>query len=156
MLVKTGLLIAIAIQWVQAGTYTQAQAAAKLSAAGIDVHSSGNCATQSNPSCTSLQGIHQEAIDCNNGVIVLKRVSGCAVQVTGGTEVGHAAGTYSHGNGWKLDVHMTSCLTNYIHNNMHQTDSTHWQAAGGNIYYDEGDHWDITYHEGNPLSCPSG
>ena len=64
---------------------TQAQAAAKLSAAGITTSSSGGCTTQSNPSCTSLSGIYSGTVD---SVIVLKNACACSIVITGGTEVG--------------------------------------------------------------------
>ncbi len=34
-------------------------------------------------------------------IITLKNASGCAINITGGTEVGHASGTYSHYNGYR-------------------------------------------------------
>lgn len=50
-------------------------------------------------------------------MITLKRSSGCSVNATGGTEVGHASGTYSHWNGYKIDISKYTCVGNYIRNN---------------------------------------
>jgi len=74
----------------------------------------------------------------------------------------HAPGTYSHGNGWKvrvsrvllkltdsvvqLDISMNSCLTNYITKTFTSIGGNKWRAGSGNIYYHEGNHWDITFH----------
>ena len=49
-----------------------------------------------------------------SGIITYHRASGCAVNITGGTETGHASGKYSH--------------------------------ASGNVYTNEGSHWDIVYY----------
>lgn len=76
-----------------AGTFTDAEARAELSAAGIGVVSSGNCDNPLQSSCTSLEGIPassvQRLIDIKN------QCGGCNVTVTGGTETGH----FSHGPG---------------------------------------------------------
>jgi hypothetical protein len=44
-----------------------------------------------NPKCTSYEGILSGTVD---SVITLKKASGCDLVITGGTEVGHAGGTY--------------------------------------------------------------
>ena len=51
----------------------------------------------------------------STAAITLKNASGCGLTITGGTETGHAAGTYSHANGYKLDFSRTTCLTGWIH-----------------------------------------
>ena len=127
---------------------TQSQAASQLSAAGVTWSSSGNCTTRSNPTCTSFEQINQSTV---SGVITLKHASGCAINITGGTEVGHASGTYSHYNGYKVDITHRTCIDGYIHNNFTRIGNRgdgypQWQAASGNIYCDEGTHWDITYY----------
>lgn len=48
--------------------------------AGIRVVSSGHCSNRNNRHCISLEGIHSEAID---GIITLKRASGCSIIITG-------------------------------------------------------------------------
>ncbi len=89
-------------------TYANAEAVAKLSAAGISVISTGNCSDRNNSSCTSLEGIPKSTID---NLINLKRGSGCDFDVTGGTEVGHA----SHGSGRSVvDISENSCLVNSL------------------------------------------
>ncbi|MFD9889825.1 hypothetical protein ACFWY9_10840 [Amycolatopsis sp. NPDC059027] len=126
---------------------TQAQAAAKLSAAGVTHSSSGDCTTRTNSHCTSYEQINVSTVD---GVLTLKRASGCALGITGGTEVGHAAGTYSHYNGYKVDISHNSCLDGYVKRSFTYAGKRgdgypQWKAASGNLYCDEGDHWDITY-----------
>lgn len=135
---------------VRSGTpLTQAQAEARLIPNGITASSSGGCTTKSNPTCTSYSGILSGTVD---GVITLKKASGVSsLVITGGTEVGHASGTYSHGNGYKVDVRHSTTLDNYIHSAFTKIANRgdgypQWRAASGNIYCDEGSHWDITYY----------
>lgn len=129
---------------------SDAEARALLSAAGIPVTSSGNCSDRNNPTCTSLEQVRRNTI---NGIIAFKNASGCAVTVTGGTETGHGSGTYSHWNGYKVDISRTTCVTNYIR--AHYTSignrgdgAPQYRDAGGNIYADEywANHWDILYY----------
>ena len=127
---------------------SQASAEAQFRAAGITWTSSGGCTNRNNPTCTSFEGIRQTTID---GGITLKRASGCALTITGGTETGHAGGTYSHWNGYKLDFSRTSCLTSWVHNTytyigLRGDGAPLYRAASGNIYADEGNHWDVTYY----------
>lgn len=127
---------------------TQSQAASQLSAAGVTHSSSGNCTTRSNSTCTSYEQINQSTV---SGVITLKHASGCAINITGGTEVGHASGTYSHYNGYKVDIAHNSCIDSYIKNSfsyigLRGDGYPQWQAGSGNLYCDEGNHWDITYY----------
>lgn len=77
--------------------YTHAQAAAELKKAGISWTSSGSCSNWNRSTCTSFTNINKATIA---GVIAFKKASGCAVVITGGTEVGHSSGTYSHRNGY--------------------------------------------------------
>jgi hypothetical protein len=127
---------------------THSQAAAIFRAAGITWSSSGNCSDWNNPTCTSFTNINDSTV---YGVRTLKQASGCAVNITGGTEVGHASGTYSHRNGYKVDISKYTCVGNYIHNNFTRIanrgdGAAQWRSASGNIYADEGSHWDITYY----------
>ncbi len=131
-----------------AAAVTQASAESQFRAAGITWSSSGNCTTRSNPTCTSFEGLRQTSID---GAKTLKSASGCSLNITGGTEVGHASGTYSHYNGWKLDFSRTTCLTNWVHGHYSYIGTRGdgapmYEAASGNIYADEGNHWDVTYY----------
>ncbi|MFF9603283.1 peptidoglycan-binding protein [Streptomyces sp. NPDC014684] len=136
------------------GKLSDAQAAARLRAAGITRSSSGNCTNRNNKNCTSLQDIRARTVD---GVISLKQKSGCRIVITGGTETGHAGGTYSHWNGYKVDVARTSCVTNYIHAHSrkhHKRGDGAWVwrvTSGGRTLIDYADeswanHWDVTYY----------
>lgn len=85
-------------------TYSNAEAVALLSAQGISVTSSGGCSDQNNEKCTSLDGIPKSTI---SNVIELKKKTGCAFNITGGTEVGHK----THGTGRPVvDVSKSACL----------------------------------------------
>ena len=116
---------------------------------GMSVYSSGGCQDRYTSTCTSLEQIHAHTI---NSLITLKRASGCStLTITGGTEVGHASGTYSHWNGYKVDIRHVSCVDSYIKNtfawNGYRGDGAPtWKSAAGNIYADEGSHWDILYY----------
>ena len=127
---------------------TDAQAASQLSAVGITRSSSGGCTTRSNPTCTSYEQINQSTV---SGIKTYKSVSGCAVNITGGTEVGHASGTYSHYNGYKVDISRSTCNDNYIRGHysyigLRGDGYPMYQAASGNVYTNEGSHWDIVYY----------
>jgi hypothetical protein len=132
-----------------AGAVSHSSAAAQFSAAGISWTSSGGCSDRNTPTCTSFEGIRQATID---GAITLKNASGCSLLITGGTETGHADGTYSHWNGYKLDLSRTTCLTSWIHNTYTYIGprsgdgAAQYQAASGNVYADEGSHWNVTYY----------
>ena len=131
-----------------ASAVSQASAESQFRAAGVGWTSSGGCTTRSNPTCTSFEGIRQATI---SGGITLKRASGCALTITGGTEVGHASGTYSHYNGYKVDIARSTCNDNYITGHyayigLRGDGYPQYQAASGNVYVNEGSHWDITYY----------
>ncbi|MFF4367083.1 hypothetical protein [Streptomyces sp. NPDC001594] len=141
---------------VLAGT-SQAQAATKIThatatsmfrQAGITWSSSGNCSDRSNPSCTSFEQLN---LATAQGAQTLKAASGCALNITGGTETGHASGTYSHWNGYKLDYAKATCLTNYVKGTfsyigLRGDGAPQWQSGSGNVYADEGNHWDVLYY----------
>lgn len=131
-----------------AGAVTQAGAESQFRAAGISWTSSGGCTTRSDPTCTSFDGLRQATVD---GAVTLRRASGCALTITGGTEVGHSSGTYSHANGYKLDFSRTSCLTGWVQGTytyigLRGDGAPQYRAASGNVYADEGNHWDVTYY----------
>ncbi|AWN31293.1 hypothetical protein [Streptomyces sp. NEAU-S7GS2] len=130
---------------------THAQATAKFRAAGISWSSSGGCSDRNNPRCTSFDQINSATVD---GVITLKGATGCAINLTGGTETGHASGTYSHWNGYKVDFSLSSCLTSYITGTFTSIGGSKWKSGSGNVYYKEGDHWDVTYY--NCGGCLAG
>jgi hypothetical protein len=130
---------------------SQSAAASQLSAAGVTHSSSGNCTTRSNSTCTSYDQINQATVD---GLKTLKSASGCAINVTGGTEVGHASGTYSHYNGYKADINPNTCITNYIHSSFTKISTRsdgaeRWRSSAGNVYARESNHFDITFCGGS-------
>ncbi|KAF9327153.1 hypothetical protein BG006_009487 [Podila minutissima] len=130
---------------------SHAAAVAKLNANGITISSSGGCTDRNKPNCTSLQGVLSGTVDT---VIALKGYSGCSsLAITGGTETGHGTGSgKTHWNGYKLDLRHVACLDNYIHNNfayafVRSDGARCWKAASsGNLYCDEGNHWDIVFN----------
>ncbi|WP_443059250.1 hypothetical protein [Streptomyces sp. NBC_00435] len=126
---------------------SQSAAASALSGAGVTHSSSGGCTTRSNGTCTSYDQINQATVD---GLKTLRSASGCAINVTGGTEVGHASGTYSHYNGYKVDINPNTCITNYIHNSFTKISTRsdgaeRWRSSAGNVYARESNHFDITF-----------
>ncbi|SMB94140.1 hypothetical protein [Deinococcus hopiensis] len=129
---------------------SDADARARVKAAGITISSSGNCSDRYNSSCTSLEQVNSGTTD---GILTLKRASGCAINITGGTETGHSSGTYSHWNGYKLDISKYTCIGDYIRNSFTRISdrgdgAPRYQSAAGNIYADEywANHWDILYY----------
>jgi hypothetical protein len=122
---------------------SHADATSRLRSSGITWSSSGGCSDRNNPTCTSFDQVNLATIQ---GIQTFKSASGCAVNVTGGTETGHASGTYSHWNGYKLDISLSSCVTGYIQRTFTSIGGSKWQSAAGNVYYLEGNHWDITYY----------
>jgi hypothetical protein len=127
---------------------SHADATAQLRAAGIGWTSSGGCSDRNNATCTSFSGVRQATI---TGIITFKRASGCGITITAGTEVGHAGGTYSHYNGYKLDIAPSTCIQNYISNNYAYVGyiagfGYQYRAPSGNLYTKEGNHWDILYY----------
>jgi hypothetical protein len=127
---------------------THAQAAAQLRAAGITWSSSGKCDDRDNPRCTSFTKIRQSTV---SGVKTLRSASGCPVHITGGTETGHAAGPYSHWNGYKVDIRRNDCVDRYVQGRfaylgLQEGWGHQFKASSGNLYTNEGQHWDIVYY----------
>ncbi|MEU0408993.1 hypothetical protein ABZ307_14445 [Streptomyces griseorubiginosus] len=155
--VVTALALVIAPGAAVVGTAGEAFAVTKISHAtatsmfaqvGITWSSSGNCSDRNNPSCTSFEQLN---LATAQGAQTLKSASGCALNITGGTETGHASGTYSHWNGYKLDYGKSTCIGNYINNNftyigLRADGAPQWRSGSGNIYADEGNHWDVIYY----------
>ncbi|KKK06800.1 hypothetical protein [Micromonospora sp. HK10] len=127
---------------------SHSSATSQLRAAGISWTSSGNCSDRNVSTCTSFDGIRQATID---GIITFKRASGCAITITAGTEVGHASGTYSHWNGYKVDIALSTCIQNYVSAYYAYVGyisgfGYQYRAPSGNLYTKEGNHWDILYY----------
>ncbi|MQA94375.1 MAG: hypothetical protein GEV11_06855 [Streptosporangiales bacterium] len=122
-----------------------AQAVGLLEAEGVRVRSSGGCADRESASCTSLEMMRPATLAL---VIDLKRRSGCAIDVTGGTEAGHAQSDYSHANGYKIDIAHSACVDRYITgtyppDGVRGDGATLHHAPTGAIYASEPSHWDI-------------
>lgn len=120
--VLTALALVVAPGVAVMGTAGEAFAVTKISHAtatsmfrevGITWSSSGGCSDRNVSTCTSFDQLN---LATAQGAQTLKRASGCALNITGGTETGHASGTYSHWNGYKLDFGKNTCVTNYVKN----------------------------------------
>ncbi|MCP2168854.1 hypothetical protein [Goodfellowiella coeruleoviolacea] len=128
---------------------THEEAVERLLDAGVTWNSTGGCTDRDNPACTSFDQVNSGTID---GVITLKEASGCPVNVSGGTEAGHSlANPHSHWAGYKLDLSKNPCLDNYIRGSFSYVGRRadgygQWQALSGNLYCDEGNHWDVLYY----------
>jgi hypothetical protein len=123
------------------------QAMRRLKSAGLRWRSSGGCTDRKLRYCTSFTAVRQATVD---DVIELKRRSGCPIVVTGGTETGHAPGTYSHAAGYKLDIKLSACIDRFITGNYpsHQVrgdGARLYRSPDGDLYAREHDHWDILF-----------
>ncbi|KAL2261059.1 hypothetical protein VTK26DRAFT_4747 [Humicola hyalothermophila] len=146
------LLLTIVVACAEAAKLTHSQATKRLRAAGIKWRSSGGCSNRNVPTCTSFDQVNKATIDA---VITLKKACKCPITITGGTETGHAGGKYSHWNGYKLDLAKNAALNRYITKNFRRITnrgdgSAQYKARSGNIYANEGNHWDNTFfNDGN-------
>ncbi|GII95579.1 hypothetical protein [Sinosporangium siamense] len=117
----------------------------RLRRAGLGWRSSRGCSHRWLRWCTSLETMRRGTL---TEVIRLKRRSGCPIIVTGGTEVGHAPGPFSHGAGYKVDIAQGKCINRYI-NRKYRYIRTRGDGArlyrdrDGDIYAREPSHWDI-------------
>ncbi|WP_204358536.1 hypothetical protein [Streptosporangium sp. 'caverna'] len=122
------------------------QATERLKQAGLNWTSSGKCSNRHVGHCTSLQAVRAATVD---EVIALKQRSQCPIVITGGTEVGHAPGPYSHHAGYKLDIKPNKCINDYIK----QLPPQGVRGDGARLYGDplgilyarESNHWDILF-----------
>lgn len=141
-------LMAVAALAGPASAVPHSQAASTFTAHGISWVSSGGCSDRTDSTCTSFDGLRQASVD---GAVTLGGASGCGLTVTGGTEAGHAAGTYSHAAGYKLDFSRTACLASWVQSTytyvgLRGDGARLYRAASGNEYADEGNHWDVTFY----------
>jgi len=143
----------------KAGALDEGDARAKLTAASQSAGSHGIGVKIWCPingpytNCVNLQGINNSTLD---EIIRLSRnCTNCAayeVFITGGTEPGHSDnGTYTHANGYKVDLRSSVNLDSYIKSltkiQTRSDGAEQWQAPSGAIYALEtsGDtHWDVT------------
>lgn len=122
----------------------------RLTSAGVKWRSTGHCVDRKRPTCTSLDGIRYGTL---TQTLDLRRRSHCPIVITGGTEIGHARGRYSHGNGFKVDIAHNRCVNSYITQKFH-----YWKVRGdgaslyrpsstdnADVYADEDNHWDILF-----------
>ncbi|WP_169949010.1 hypothetical protein [Microbispora sp. H11081] len=145
-----GTFVATVRAWEAAAAHARLpheDAADLLLGAGVRRKSSGGCADRDRPRCTSLQAIRYGTL---RRVIDLRRASGCPVTITGGTEHGHAAGRYSHGNGYKVDLAHNPCLDAYVtrtgrHWRERADGATLYRAAPSDVWADEPTHWDVLF-----------
>ncbi|MDD5071324.1 MAG: pilin [Patescibacteria group bacterium] len=102
--------------------------------------------------CVSLTGINNKTLE--EIVRLGVNCTSCAANeifITGGTEPGHSTGTYSHANGYKVDLRPGTNLDNYIKDNFKKIGTRsdgaeQWESPSGAIYAfeDYGDaHWDV-------------
>ncbi|GGX76633.1 hypothetical protein [Streptomyces minutiscleroticus] len=127
---------------------SHATATSMFREAGVTWSSSGGCSDRNTPTCTSFDQLN---LATAQGAQTLKRATGCALNITGGTETGHASGTYSHWNGYKLDYGKNTCVTNYVKSTftyigLRGDGAPQYRSASGNVYADEGNHWDVLYY----------
>jgi hypothetical protein len=125
----------------------QRLATALFRTAGVRWISSGHCSRRGNPHCTSFEGLRAATFA---GLLALKEASHCHLTVSGGTEVGHSAGRYSHGAGYKLDVLPNRCLDAFIPRHFQRMSTrgdgaAQYRAPGAITLAREGSHWDITF-----------
>ncbi|GHH65844.1 hypothetical protein GCM10017673_10600 [Streptosporangium violaceochromogenes] len=122
------------------------QAAERLREAGLRWKSSGHCTDRQGRYCTSLEAVRTATVA---DVIALKRRSGCPIVITGGTEIGHAPGRYSHHAGYKLDISPNRCISGYIKREYPyrrvRGDGARLYGDSGTVYARESDHWDILF-----------
>ncbi|MEV0660018.1 hypothetical protein ACIBI3_02915 [Actinomadura luteofluorescens] len=120
-----------------------------LRASGIGWRSTGSCSDRTVRTCTSFEGIRWGTI---RSLIDFAESSGCEVTVTGGTEHGHAGGTYSHANGYKVDIATGTCVDEavrrYPSTGVRGDGARLHRSPGGVVFAREKDHWDITIRRG--------
>ena len=115
---------------------SDADARARLTQAGISVKVDN----------TSLNDINAKTVD---DAIALKNACNCNVRLTGGTESGHGAGTFSHGTGYKYDISdddasLNSFITTkYKYSGVRGDGAALYTSPSGSIYAKEGNHWDV-------------
>ena len=113
LLALTALLAAA----LPASAVTQASAESQLRAAGITWSSSGGCTTRSNSTCTSFEQIRQTTVD--GAVTPASSASGCALNITGGTEVGPRQRHLQPLQRLQAGLRKITCLDNYVTRPLH-------------------------------------
>jgi hypothetical protein len=141
------------------GAADEASVRERLRAAGIGVNKAacssvaGPACGGTPPSCTNVANMQDATIQqiINIATACGGVLNRCGVQVTGGTEPGHACGTYSHANGYKVDLTQNSATLNAYLQKFPLTGQRGGDSGGpiridtcGNQYVQEANHWDIT------------
>jgi len=125
--------------------------------AGVSINHDLCPAGSSGSGCTNVGGMKDGTAA---QVLVLASVCGsggsrCPVTITGGTEPGHGSGTYSHANGYKVDLAPSTALDSYLKSMTYEGVRTgdgpgpaYTDRCGQNQYVRESDpdHWDITVY----------
>jgi len=132
------------------GTSTDAQIRQRLKQV-----SDGKITVNGPESQTSLNGVRDSTI---SGVLSLfNSCEKCDLQISGGTESGHEPGTYSHANGYKLDLTPSADINTAIYNRIVTScripppTNTSCGGIDGNTYRYEpnqsgnGYHWDVCF-----------
>ena len=134
------------------GSFSEQEARGKLGQTGIAINKNPcpqGVRYQSVPGgCTSFDGIKASTLE---EIIQLKNTCNCPIEITGGTELGHAQNEVSHANGDKVDLGLNSKLDNYIEKNFKPIRAVYinglpyarYQAPNGTLYVREGNHWDV-------------
>jgi hypothetical protein len=104
---------------------------------------------ESSPGATEVGGLREDTIQ---GVIDFRNQVGTNIILTAGSEAGpHATSTYSHANGYKVDIEDTAAVNNYIQTNytyigQRSDGAAMYNDGSGNIYARESTHWDVCYN----------
>lgn len=140
-------------------TYTATAAREILKSAGIAINHTNECTPGQSAGCTSLDKVRESTI---TGVLAMSNCN-CNITITGGTEAGHSSGTYSHANGYKLDLRLPTTdgsnqidkmdysdpLNIYIFGkiggNANLQKDTNYCGTDNNTYRLEKDHWDVVF-----------
>jgi len=137
-----------------AGELSEEQSRQILATAGIGVK--GVCPVGQSTECVDLNGIKSQTL--NEVLSLASSVGSNNVFVSAGTEgcgtTTHAAGAYSHCNGYKADLRLNANLNNYITQNFQKISNRtsdgaqQYVSPSGVIYALEpnaklGPHWDV-------------
>jgi hypothetical protein len=118
----------------------------KFNANGITYSSTGKCTDKNRRNCTGLDGFQEKTVQ---NIIDLKNNCSCNINVSGGTEVGHAPGDMSHSTGYKYDIRLNTEIDTFITGRYPQTgkrdDGTllYTDTKTGTVYARESNHWDV-------------
>lgn len=131
--------------------YYELSARRALEGTGVTVKNA--CPPGTNTNCVNLSGIKPSTLQA---IIDLKTTicPDAFVNITGGTEDGHASGEYSHDNGYKVDLSVSNSTDKCIISSGNFTKvGTRTGDHGGDMYQSkdgsacyvrEGNHWDVS------------